>query len=255
MSLAIQYAMKKKAGMARGGMMCAHGSTACEMCHGGKMAEGGYARKQSENTLREEEKRSGYENQTDNYEPFLAEGGKVQYDGDEDEDMVGRIISNRYPHDAFEDEEEDSGYEEMPEDREKSNARATAEDDRGLNQHGEKEVGAEGMDEDNESEPDRIIGHAVENQDDVEDMVGRIMAQREHHYSEGGRVANDTSPIADFEDNQFDDLVKRDDLEQHYTGANSGDEIGNANLEDLMHDIVERVMRSRAKRDRNPVPA
>lgn len=40
---AMKHAMKKR--MAKGGMMgpCEHGSTSCEMCHGGKMAEGGMA--------------------------------------------------------------------------------------------------------------------------------------------------------------------------------------------------------------------
>lgn len=88
-----------------------------------------------------------------------------------------------------------------------------------------------------------------------EDIVGRIMMSRDQGYSEGGRVANDTPPVADFEDNQFDDLVKRDDLEQHYTGANSGDEIGNDSLEEQVRDIVSRIMRSRGKKDRMPVPA
>ena len=195
MSLAIQYAMKRKA-MAKGGMCMAHGSTSCPMCHGGQMAEGGY---------------------------------------------VG--------------EEKGSGYKPMPEEHEKMDMKAMHEDEKKLNQHGEYEVGAEGMDDDNQHVPDTMFDHPVENQDDEEDMVGRIMKQREMSYSEGGRVANNTPPVADFEDNQFDDLVKRDNLESDYTGANSGDKLGNATEDEELHDIVSRIMKSRAKKDRMPVPA
>ena len=59
-------------------------------------------------------------------------------------------------------------------------------------------------------------------------------------YSEGGMVANDTGTgaKADNMPNQFDDLVLRDKLEEHYTGKNSGDE-------DNDNDIVSRIMRKR----------
>jgi hypothetical protein len=159
---------------------------------------------------------------------------------------------------GFVEEEKDSGYRSMPEESEKRDEPAMREDDRMLNQHGQDEIGPRGMDEDNESEPDRIVDHAVENQGfpmEEEDMVSRIMKQREEHYSEGGQVANDSDPIADSEPAEFDYLVNNDDLDSHYTGANSGDEIGNQTLDDEMHDIVSRIMRSRAKRDRMPVPA
>ncbi len=139
MSMAIKYRMMKKNKRADGGM-CEHGSKACEMCHGGKMAEGGFVG---------EEKASGYA----------------------DEDMVGRIIRSRM-----------------------------------------------------------------------------------QSYSKGGRVSNDTPIIADFEENQFDDLVKDDDLEQHYTGANSGDEIGNEQEDEDRRDIVSRIMKSRKKKDKMPNP-
>ncbi len=181
---------------------------------------------------------------------LYAEGGEV-----DDTDMVGRIMSNRSDKNSFEDEEKATGYRPMPEDREETNEAAMREDDRMLGQHGEYEVGAEGMDEDNKPQHERMISHAVENQDDHEDMVGRIMKQRAQHYSEGGRVANDTPPIADFEDNQFDDLVKDDDLEEHYTGDNSGDEIGDEQEDEDRHDIVSRIMKSRRLKDRMPHPA
>lgn len=99
--------------------------------------------------------------------------------------------------------------------------------------------------------------HAEENQDDHEDMVGRIMKHRmkhTQHYSEGGRVANETPVTADFEENQFDDLPKDDELEEHYTGKNSGDEIGDAQEDEDRRDIVSRIMKSRRLKDRMPHP-
>jgi len=82
--------------------------------------------------------------------------------------------------------------------------------------------------------------------------VDRIMAKR---YSQGGRVANDTPPLADSEENDFDDLALRDDLESSYTGKNSGDELGNAHTHEQDEDTISRIMRSRAKKDRMPRPA
>jgi hypothetical protein len=109
-----------------------------------------------------------------------------------------------------------------------------------------------------EEHADHMYEHPVENQGDHEDMVGRIMKKRmmhSQHYSEGGRVANDTPPDSEFEPNQFDDLVKDDDLEEHYTGANSGDEIGNHQEDEDRRDIIARIMKSRRLKDRNPRPA
>lgn len=78
-------------------------------------------------------------------------------------------------------------------------------------------------------------------------MVDRILEKR-RCMSEGGRVANDDEKtLIDFADNDFDDLALRDDLEEHYTGANSGDEDGG-----LAHDdMIDRVMMKR-KKDRFP---
>lgn len=84
------------------------------------------------------------------------------------------------------------------------------------------------------------------------DMVDRIMRKK---YSEGGMVANDDKVLADFLPNEFDELAKDDDLDFSYTGANSGDEIGNEQEDEDRRDIVARIMRSRAKRDRMPRPA
>lgn len=169
MSLAIAYGMKQRAKkMASGGMMepggmCEHGKQMCEMCHGGKMAEGGFV----------------------------------------DEEMA-------------------SGYEPMPEEK-----------------------------------PEHMDEHSMENQEfpmEEEDMVTRIMKSRAKGYSEGGRVANDTPAMADDEDNQFDDLVKRDDLESSYTDANSGDELGNEREDEDRKDIVSRIMRMRMMKNRMRAP-
>ena len=64
------------------------------------------------------------------------------------------------------------------------------------------------------------------------DMVERIMKKRQMCYSEGGKVANrdqgestsDPETFAKGDENEFDDLAMRDDLESSYDGANSGDE-------------------------------
>lgn len=85
----------------------------------------------------------------------------------------------------------------------------------------------------------------------AEDMVGRIMQKR---MSKGGMVANDTPITAGFKENDFDDLVLRDDLESSYTGKNSGDELGNDQEDEDRKDMVTRIMKSRAKKDRLPNP-
>ena len=100
------------------------------------------------------------------------------------------------------------------------------------------------------------VSHPVENQGmgEEEDMIGRIMKKRKG-YSEGGRVANDSDPIADSEPAEYDDLVKDDDLEFHETAENSGDEIGDEQEDEDRKDIVSRVMKSRKKKDKMPHPA
>jgi hypothetical protein len=91
------------------------------------------------------------------------------------------------------------------------------------------------------------------------DIVGRIMKdQKVQKMSEGGRVANqehgpNDSRLAGFSRNEFDDLVLRDDLEQSYTGENSGDELGNAQEDEDRRDLVSQIMRSLAKKDRMPI--
>ncbi len=181
----------------------------------------------------------------------------------------------------FHDEEDSGEYANRQTESPKMNTRAMTEDDRSLNQHGSREVGDTGADW--ESTPhDDSMGATHVNPDQYEsdahsmDMVGRIMAARQNHYaqggeveedappayeqdqyySEGGKVANKSTPSAEFEPNQFDDLVKDDDLEFHDTGANSGDECGDETEDEDRHDVVSRVMKSRRKKPgHNPNPA
>lgn len=314
MSMAIKYAMMKRGQkMARGGM-CAHGSTDCHMCHGGKMMAKGGEMVTDENIRKHEEglkPRTGMpeDKYWDRKFKLPSRKERAGVEAAARYDAHNKNRSEYYADGGFVEEEEDSGYRSMPKEHRKEDESAMMEDDRDLNQHGEHEEGAEGRLEDDESQHERMVEHSVENQDDEEDMVGRIMRQREQHYSRGGevkkesdeeikrdnkkktaeakaqgkaylprwtakdyeeeqkmshpvghysrggRVSNDTPISADFADNQFDDLVKDDDLEEHYTGANSGDELGDAQEDEDRDDIVSRIMKSRKLRDRNPRPA
>lgn len=71
-------------------------------------------------------------------------------------------------------------------------------------------------------------------------------------FSHGGQVANDTGQgvASDRLPNEFDDLVLRaDDMEDaEYTGANSGDEIGNSGEDERRDDVVMRSMLKRKKK-------
>lgn len=106
--------------------------------------------------------------------------------------------------------------------------------------------------EEEESGYEEMPGHS---EDDMGDLVERIMKMRMKHYSKGGRVANEDEPMADFEEAEFDLLPEEDDLEFHYTGKNSGDEDGDEAEDHDRKDIVERIMKSRKKKDRMPHPA
>lgn len=83
-------------------------------------------------------------------------------------------------------------------------------------------------------------------------LVDRIMEKR---FSKGGMVANETDvAAADEMPAQFDDLVLDDDLSFSETGANSGDELGDAREDEDRRDIVAQVMKKRNKQH-NPRPA
>lgn len=99
-------------------------------------------------------------------------------------------------------------------------------------------------------------GLAEEAEAEAQDVVDRIMSRRANCMSEGGKVANGsmTEALADESPNEFDDLVLRDDLESSSDGENNGDFIGDEQEDADRRDIVARVMRSRAKKDRLPNP-
>lgn len=85
------------------------------------------------------------------------------------------------------------------------------------------------------------------------DVVDKAMRKR---YSEGGEVANDTPAMADSLPNDFDDLSLRDDLTSTYgEDDNAGDSLDNTQENSDREDIIARIMRSRAKKDRLPRPA
>lgn len=125
---------------------------------------------------------------------------------------------------------------------------AMEEDDRDLNQHGEDEQGPYGM----AMAEGGFIGSHQDKEHEL-DLVGRIMKQRQQHFSEGGRVANKTPRIGGSEDNNFDDLYLDDDIESSYTGANSGDEDGDPDQDARDEDVVARIMRSRKKKNMMPM--
>lgn len=78
-------------------------------------------------------------------------------------------------------------------------------------------------------------------------MVDRIMAKR---MAQGGEV------MADEESNDFDYLDQKGMAhDADYTGANSGDEHGNEEMDENDRDLISRIMRSRAKKDKMPRPA
>lgn len=126
----------------------------------------------------------------------------------------------------------------------------------------EHEEDASGYDHGKLPCPDCESGHCnIHSADMMEhggDVVERIMHKGLKNMSEGGRIANqehgpNDDDLADFSRNEFDDLVLRDDLNEHYTGANSGDEIGDEREDEDRRDIVSRAMRSLAKKDRMPI--
>jgi hypothetical protein len=139
----------------------------------------------------------------------------------------------------------------------KSDSAAMHESGRRLNQHGEIEEGPEGDGGEHSESYEGNPGNSHDEYQDTmhEDMVGRIMKQRQQRFSEGGKVANQDEEITGDMPNEFDVLHLEDNLEGHDTGANSGDELGDAQEDKDRADIVARIMASRKKKDRNPNPA
>lgn len=111
------------------------------------------------------------------------------------------------------------------------------------------------MTEDSPVESDLMDHKKMANETEAEnhDLVDSIMKKR--GYSEGGMIANEQEQITDDMPNNFDDLSLRDDLESSYgDDDNSGDSLGNEQLSEDEHDMISRIMRSRAKKDRLPNP-
>lgn len=246
-SLAISYALKKRAKkMAEGGESGVPGGSGSPAIDSQKAkqfskgaSESGYNPEQWVKNIKE-----GLGIAGNSY----AEGGQVK---DNYQDPHAPHMKDGMP---FHEDEMESGFVGHEGNDVKHDMAAMEEDDRRLDQHGEEEQGPYGM---MMADGGRIGSHQSE--DHEEDMVGRVMKQRQQHFSKGGRVANsgegDLDEMADGKPNNFDDLSMRDDLEEHYTGANSGDERGNAREDHDRQDIIARIMASRRKKDRNPHPA
>lgn len=263
MSLAIKYNMAKKA---KGGQMCEHGKHMCEMCHGGKMADGGEvkgvhkpihegsgisetashrgnanyhakignAAKSGHHSLQAQEKHRDVQHEMNEMKShdrkYMADGGMAKPKSPLE--AVSRAFHNDFP--LAEPKAEGSTPSPTPKPKHES-------------EHYEEL--------NNYAEGGEVEEMPPLNDDEDLDMIGHIMKMRAHKYSKGGQVANATPPIADGESAEYDDLVLRDDLEEHYTGANSGDELGDAEHDEENHDTVSQVMKSRKKKDKMPRPA
>lgn len=233
MSLAIAYAMKKKKKECHGGeMKMAEGGDAYSaFVKGVKNAFGGNEAKAEEVKPMMPKKEDKDMNPTTSgvkkafHMPGYEKGGDVHLNHEEKESGYEHMSHKHRKHMAeggMMEEEMESGYEPMP--------------------HPCENCGH--------------VSHAVENQGEgeEEDMIGRIMKKRKH-FSKGGKVSNEDEPMADSEPAEYDDLVKDDNLEEHYTGKNSGDEDGDEAEDEDRHDIVSRIMKSRKKKDKMPRPA
>lgn len=127
------------------------------------------------------------------------------------------------------------------------------EDARDLNQHGAEEQGPYGT---MMAEGGQITDNEQSTAHEM-DMVGRIMKQRQMHYSEGGKVANDTmTDVEDLTPNDYDYLVSNsaDTEPADYTGSNSGDMKSSSGEDERRKDMVSRIMASRKKKDKLPNP-
>lgn len=228
-SLAIAYAMKRKAQkMAKGGMMQGSG-------HDRSYSDGGSVFDPAKLASAQNSMRKAF---------HYADGGQIK-------DNYQDANPNWHQTDDEGVDEYASGFVDHQGDVVKHNKMATSEDDRLLNQHGKEEQGPYGV----MMADGGFIG-SHQSEDHEMDMVGRIMKQRQMHYSKGGKVANATPITAGFKPNEFDDLVLRDDLESSYgDDDNSGDALGDAGEDARRSDIIARIMASRKKKDKNPRPA
>ena len=155
--------------------------------------------------------------------------------------------------------EQCSGYEAHEGDMKRPDAPAMHEDARRLGQHGEDEVGPEGVPPNEPVEESRLIARPHNEHDEYQSastpsIVDRIMKQR--MYSKGGRVVNDEDDgihtMAQTHPSEFDDLTADDYLES--TQHDDGDNLGNTQEDDDRKDIISRIMASRRKGGRMPSP-
>lgn len=248
MSIAIKYRMHKK--MAKGGMCDEHGLSMCEMCHGGKaMADGGEIKGIHHPAL----DKSGFseagvharkiKNPSNMW--LSEEHRNIAKDAHEQVINEMKVMKNKdrkYLADGGVVDDDSFGHEAEPGDVSPSPSPEPSR--RQALIHSLKNAFG-----------DADSAEAAEGHAHGGDIIDHVMRKR--MMSRGGQVANDvgTGAEADMEPNQFDDLVLRDGLEEHYTGANSGDEIGNAQEDADRRDIVAMIMKSRKKKDRLPVPA
>lgn len=113
-------------------------------------------------------------------------------------------------------EEEDSGYEKMPEESH--------------------------MDCDNDDMD--MIDHIM-SKNSKKYSEGGMVANQDH--------GEDDNELADFSPNEFDDMAMDDDLHSSYDGANSGDEIGNEAEDHDRDDMISQIMRSKKMKDKMPI--
>ena len=164
------------------------------------------------------------EHQTEHHYEHDVENQEFPHD---EEDMVGRIMKKRETHYAKGGEADFDRFHEGI--------------DKGLMKH-------------HYGDPEEEETH-LQHERELEEREEVHEEEHPRHLSEGGRIANDDEPMADSEPAQYDDLVKDDHLHEHYTGANSGDEIGDEEEDEDRHEIVSRIMKSRRLKDRMPRPA
>lgn len=134
-------------------------------------------------------------------------------------------------HPDLRDHEKDSGFVDHEGDDVKMDHAAMMEDDKDINQHGDMDG----------------------------ELVDRIMMKRQM-MAEGGVVADEgedeLSHLDDGKDNDFDYLSSGDlDDSTTNSGAADGDFLGDKQEDEDRRDIVARIMKSRAKKDRLPRPA
>ncbi len=227
--MALKYGLMKRSKKAHGGEMekpCdEHGTAMCKMCHGGEYADGGDVKGVHKEAVVAGESLRG---------PGHSLAGDAAEKGHKWANQEHRRVLNEI---------------------------------KSMKGHDRKYLAEGGEAEMDTPEPEqnpvaksikkafKMPGYAEGGEMD-DDMVSQIMHKRKM-MSEGGRVANDVGEgeYADEEPNQFDDLVKDDHLEEHYTGKNSGDEDGDHEHDEEMHDMISEIMKSRKKKDKMPRPA